>query len=67
MMLAKTTHKGKKGLETVITLSEGSQRQSSITDMWNLTWYKPTDLQNQKQTHRLQKQTMVTRGEGGEG
>ena len=42
---AKTTHKGKKDLEMVITLSEGSRRQSSITDMWNLTWYKRTDLQ----------------------
>ena len=62
---AKTTHKGKKDLEMVITLSEGSQRQSSITDMLNLTWYKRTDLQNRNRLTDCKNKLWLPGGEVG--
>ena len=64
-MLAKTTDKGKKDLEMVITLSEGSQRQSSITDMLNLTWYKRTDLQNRNRLTDCKNKLWLPGGEVG--
>ena len=63
--VSKTTHKGKKDLETVITLSEGSQRQSSITDMLNLTWYERTDLQNRNRLTDCKNKLWLPGGEVG--
>ena len=62
---AKTTHREKE-LSMVITPSEVTQRQSSVTNMRNLNMTQ-TNVQNRNRLADLENKLRSPKGKGGEG